>query len=347
MRVGFFAFHPRTMWRRGGGEHQLRETKEALEELGVTVELFDIWEPRKDFDLFHIFGSTYQLADFVETVAGLEVPSVVSTIIYTTKPSLLFGVARWADRLMPVPTVYTFRRRIYDSATRLIATSQAERSQIAKNFKVRLEKIDVVPNGVDVSLGQADRGLFRERFGLSEFVLMVGRVSERKGQLRLLRAVESLRREEDDLGDLQVVFVGPEDPKDAEYCRRFRRAVLERDWAHYVGEIGDRALLASAYAGAAVHVLPSKSESAGLASMEAGMAGTRVVAVEGRPVREHLGSEAFYARSARSRDVQRAVQRALRSRNGSELQRRLGGGFTWKDVGKLVHRSYERALNQR
>ena len=74
MKVAFFLFFPPTLWTPGGGETQLAKTKNALEHLGIQVELFDIWSRRRDFDILHVFGSTYELSDFVTNAKNRMLP---------------------------------------------------------------------------------------------------------------------------------------------------------------------------------------------------------------------------------------------------------------------------------
>ena len=339
MRVGFFAFFPPTIWTPGGGETQLRKTKEALERLGVRVELFDIWHPKKDYDIIHVFGSTYQLSDFVVTAKRLGMKIVVSPIIYTDKPTWMWKAWRLIDHLLPVPTVYTYRKRIYEIANVLLSGSHAEAAQLHAHFAVPREKMRVVHNAADKRFAEASPDLFIKKYGLKDFVLMVGRINSRKGQIRLIQALEG--------EGIELVFIGRMDPDDPSYFERFQRACKERPWVHYLGGIDNQEMLASAYAAAKVHALPSFGEFPGLVSLEAGLAGANVVAVKDPPVYEHLGDEAFYCNPRSISSIRKAVLEAYNAPRNDKLRKRLLDGFTWEIVAKKILSVYEEIISQK
>ena len=336
MKVAFFQFFPPTIWTPGGGEVQLRKTKEALEKLGVQVELFDIWNPKKDYDIIHVFGSTYQLSDFVVTAKRLGMKVVVSPIIYTNKPAWMWKAWRQIDRLLPVPTVYTYRKRIYEAADVLIFGSRAEALQLRRFFCVSKEKIRIVYNAADKRFAEASPEPFIKEYGLKDFVLMAGRISNHKGQLRLIKALEGQ--------GIDLVFIGQMDPDDPDYFRKFQEICKNRSWVHYLGPIYNQDILASAYSAAKVHALPSFGECPGLVNLEAGLAGTNVVAVKGPPVYEHLGDEAFYCNPRSISSIRKGVLEAYNAPRSDKLRRRLLKDFTWESVAKKILSIYKEII---
>lgn len=339
MNIAFFQFFPPTIWTPGGGEVQLAKTKEALEKLGVHVELFDIWNPKKDYDIIHVFGSTYQLSDFVVTAKRLEIKVVVSPIIYTNKPMWKWKVWRQIDRLVPVPTVYTYRQRIYEAADVLLSGSHAEATQLHTNFRVPMKKISVVPNAADKRFAEASADRFVKKFGIKDFVLMSGRISKHKGQLRLIQAL---------MGQgIELVFIGQMDPDDSDYFRQFQQICENETWVHYLGFINNPGMLASAYAAAKVHALPSLGECPGLVSLEAGLAGANVVSVKNPPVYDHLGDEAFYCNPQSISSIRAAVLKAYSTPRNERLRNRLLAGFTWEAVAEKILDVYKQLLEGR
>ena len=164
MKVAFFQFFPQTIWTPGGRETQLIKTKEALERIGVQVELFDIWSRKRDYDILHVFGSSYQLSDFVVTAKKLGMKVVVSPIAYTNKPKYLWKMWNLIDYLLPVPTLYTYRKRIYEAADVLLPNSRGEAKQLATNFGISKKKMIVVPNGVDKRFADATPDIFLKKY---------------------------------------------------------------------------------------------------------------------------------------------------------------------------------------
>lgn len=298
---------------------------------------FDIWNPTRDFDILHVFGSTYQLSDFVVTAKRLGMKVVVSPIIFTNKPHWQWVLSGVLDRFLPIPTVYTYRRRIYETADLLISGSKAEAEQLQANFKISREKFRIVYNAADASFAEADPEPFIRRFGLKDFVLMVGRISNHKGQLRLVQALEGT--------GLNLVFIGQADPDDLAYFTAFSEAISGKDWIHYLGPIANSdGMLASAYAAAKVHVLPSFGECPGLVSLEAGLAGANVVAVRNGPVYEHLGDYAWYCDPRSPISIRESVLDAYKAPRDGRLRQRLLDGFTWDRVAKRLIEIYAELL---
>jgi hypothetical protein len=336
LKIALFQFFPPTLWTPGGGETQLQRTYEALKRRDMDVELFDIWS-RKKYDIIHVFGSTYQLSDFVVTAKRLGMKVVVSPIIYTDKPWYVWSTARFIDNILPYPTIYTYRKRIYDTADILISGSNAEKQQLQKNFKIPENKFRVVYNAVDAKLADAKPDLFIEKYGLKDFVLMVGRINNRKGQIRLMKALDGC--------NLDLVFIGNMDPDDKDYFNEFQNECKKRKWVHYLGFFkNDAELLSSAYAACKVHALPSYGEFPGLVSLEAGLAGANVVAVKDSPVYEHLGDYAYYCNPDSIESIREAILKAYKAPKTEDLKKRLLKDFTWDAVAEKIEKIYEELI---
>lgn len=244
------------------------------------MELFDIWS-RKKYDIIHVFGSTYQLSDFAVTAKRLDMKVVVSPISYTLTSPYVWVIARFIDRILPYPTIYSYRKRVYYAAYLTISGSNVEKQQLQRNFKVAEDKFKVVYNAADAKLADTKHDLFYEKYGLKDFVLMVGRISNHKGQIRLMKALDGC--------NLELVFIENMDPNDKEHFDEFQKECNKRKWVHYLGFFkNDVDLLSSAYAACKVHALPSFEECPGLVSLEAGLAGANIVTLKNKPIFEHL-----------------------------------------------------------
>lgn len=334
MKAAYFQFFPPTIWTPGGGEVQLAKTREELIRQGIQVDLFDIWRPSMDHDVLHVFGSTYQLSDFVVTARRLGQRVVVSTIIYTDKPRWQWLAGKCVDLLSPIPTIYRYRKRIYDSADILIAGSRPEAKQIHENFDVPWSKLTVIPVGVEDRFLTANPELFRQQYPLTDFVLMVGRISTHKGQLRLIQALANT--------DIPVVFIGQADPDDPGIFKRFLAEVRLRPNTHYLGAMAhDSPMLASAYAACRVHALPSFGECPGIVSMEAGLAGATVVAGISPPVMDVLGNDAHYCDPRSIPDIRNTILRALQVPQTETLRERLSKDFVWSRIGHQIAGLYK------
>ncbi|OXT09509.1 hypothetical protein CE561_00660 [Thermoanaerobacterium thermosaccharolyticum] len=332
MKVALFQFFPPTLWTPGGGETQLQKTYEALKRRGIDVELFDVWS-RKKYDIIHVFGSTYQLSDFVVTAKRLGMKVVDMPISYTDKQWYVWSIARFIDKILPYPTLYTYRKRIYESSDVLIAGSNAEKSQLIKNFKIPENKFKVVYNAADAKLADTKPDLFIEKYGLKDFVLMVGRVSNHKGQIRLMKALDGC--------NLDLVFIGNMDPDDKEYFNEFQNECKKRKWVHYLGFLkNDSDLLSSAYAACKVFALPSLNECSSLVLVEAGLSGSNIVTLKNETEYEYLRDFAYYCDPRSIESIREAVLKAYNAPKNDNLKNRLLKDFTWDAVAEKLERIY-------
>jgi glycosyltransferase involved in cell wall biosynthesis len=336
MKVAFFQFFPPTLWTPGGGEVQLTKTKEALERRGVEVVLFDPWSRLKDFDLIHVFGSSYELSSFVEAAKGIGLPVVVSAIAFSAKPVWQWKLWRLLDPLVPVPTIYRLRQRIYSSADIIVAASPSEARQLMQGFSIQPSKLRIVPHGIEGErFLSPDPSPFVERYGLEKFVLQVSRINRHKGQARLIRALKGT--------GLTVVFIGPLDPTDPEGTREFLQLVEKNsDFVRYLGNLPhDDPLLVSAYAAAKVHVLPSTSESLGLVNLEAMAAGAAVVSGCYPTLYDYVGDLVYYCNPHSEKSVRRAVLEAYEKGPKPGAREFVLSRFSWDHVAERLEKIYK------
>jgi glycosyltransferase involved in cell wall biosynthesis len=107
-------------------------------------------------------------------------------------------------------------------------------------------------------------------------------------------------------------------------------------------------LVASAYHAAAVHVLPSWSEGAALANLEAAAAGCPLVVSDRSSEFEYFGDLAAYCNPADPDTIRDAIERQLDARERepdriAELSARMRD-LTWEKTARATLRAYELAL---
>lgn len=338
MKVGLFLFYPGTIWNRGGGESLAQVVYQGLRALGVDAELFDTWRPKR-YDLIHLFGSSYHVADVVRAAQGSGARVVVSPCAYSVRPGWQWALWRAVDRLLPVETTYGCRRRLFADADRILPCAQAEARQFARYFGVPAARMTVVPYPCDTGLSRATPQPFLERVRSREFVLMVARVNSIKGQIRLIRAMDGT--------GIPLVFVGGPDPNEPAYFEQFAAECDRRPHIERLAPIPhDSALFGSALTAARVHALVSVNEYPGIVSVEAGLAGTRVVSPNSPVSREYLGEEADYCEPLRLTSIRAAVLRAYHAPRSSQLQERLAALVDPQRVMAHLLSVYEDVLGQ-
>jgi D-inositol-3-phosphate glycosyltransferase len=192
---------------------------------------------------------------------------------------LVKNIAGVADR-EPDLRIAT-EKKLTRSCQRILAPTDRERENLVRYYNAPVEKIGVVPCGVNLDLFRPmDKALARERLGFSAdgpIVLYVGRFDPIKGIDRLLGAMAYLKHHQ----RLRLVIIGGDGPDTAEY-RHLRLTSLKLGIQNAVSFVGrvEQKNLPPYYSAADVLVVPSYYESFGLVGLESLACGTPVVATD-------------------------------------------------------------------
>jgi glycosyltransferase involved in cell wall biosynthesis len=169
-----------------------------------------------------------------------------------------------------------------------------------------------------------------------DFVLQVGRIEPAKNQAMLCYAMRDL--------DIPLVLIGhPANRGYTEACRR----LLPK--SSLIIEHLPQELLASAYAAARVHALPSWVETCGLVSMEAALADCNLVLSTAGYECEYYAGHGYYCDPADPDSIREAVQTAWQRYDGDgetrkRLRSRIMREFSWQSAAKAALAAYQRAL---
>jgi glycosyltransferase involved in cell wall biosynthesis len=237
-------------------------------------------------------------------------------------------------------------------ASRVIVTSNSMKGEICGHFNVPHEKVEVIPNAIEVEkyTVEVDRWQTRRRFGVGDhekLVLFVGRLVPQKGVEYLIRAIPRISWR---IHDAKFVFVG----------EGWMRGHLEwladqsgQRWrTNFTGFISDADLVALTKS-ADVMVVPSIYEPFGIVALEGMAAGVPVVVSQVGGLAEVVEHDKTgvhaYARSPDS--IAWGVERVLGDqgyrdwivKNAREavMQR-----FSWTAVAEQTARVYKRVLEE-
>jgi len=345
VRIAFFTY-PSAFQNVGGGEIQLRKTREYLEKAGKRVDLFDPWKSRvEDYDVLHVFSSVGDCLGLARTAKSRGVKVVTSTVLWSDWRRALHtdgGTREKADLVLrhamkvAFPYFPSARRSLLDLSDRLFPNSAAEKDQIAQLFAISPAKIRVVPNGVDPDFDEgADPVLFEGYSGEKGFLLSVGRIEPRKNQLNLIRAVKGLSGE-------RLVLVGDPVTGYEDYFERCRRE--GEGFTRFVPMVPHgSALQKSAYAACKAFVLQGWFETPGLAALEAALCGARLAVTSGGSTREYFEDTAEYLDPSSPEDIRRALRAAIAA-PAARATARVRARYTWDKVAAETYVGYEEAL---
>ena len=159
----------------------------------------------------------------------------------------------------------------------IVVSTDEERQDVVRHYDAPPRNVHVIPAGVNLDMFQpVNQAQARAELGIREkrMILYVGRIEPLKGIDILLRAVPMLEYGQ----DLRVLVVGGNPGNDAELDRlKSMTAELDiEDSVTFTGSV-PQSTLPTYYSAADVFVLPSHSESFGLAPLEAMACGTPVV----------------------------------------------------------------------
>ncbi|OGP94064.1 MAG: glycosyl transferase family 1 [Deltaproteobacteria bacterium RBG_16_47_11] len=168
----------------------------------------------------------------------------------------------------------------YENADGVIATSQSMKTAAHNLYKVPLEKVRIIPNGIDANQYKptlnpallASYGINPEK----PFLLFVGRITRQKGIIHLINAIKYL------LPGIQAVLcAGAPDTKEigeeiAEKVEKVRNETAND--VIWIQQWVPRAHLITLYSHASVFICPSIYEPFGIINLEAMACGTPVVA---------------------------------------------------------------------
>lgn len=232
-------------------------------------------------DLLHVFHSAVDAAD-----AGRMM-------------RLAYKLAENTDyrQTEPEPGYIDALKEIVELADGIIFLSQRELQLFEQLTGASTDNSFLVHNPVDAEhFANADPSLFREAYGVNDYILCLARLEHRKNQLMLATALAGT--------GMQLVLVGHS---------------VDDDYLALIEQFGDAnvlhvprlepgsEMLRSALAGARVFALPSWSEGAPLAALEAAAAGARLVLSDRSGEREYFGDFARYCDPADVVSIRTAV----------------------------------------
>ncbi len=343
-RVAFFVY-PTAFQSPGGGEIQLLKTKEYLEKRGVEIQFFNPWNDKLEaFDILHTFGSVKDCLDMIKTAKVLGVKTVLSTIcwyswqsawgIYTQPDKRLQSMThQFAKTFFPVwPSL---RKSMMEVSDLLYPNSECEARQLSRYFMMPKDKIFVVPNGVDPVFETASPDPFVHEYGLKNFILCVGRIEPRKNQLNMIRALKNIK--------VPLVFIGDYVHQYRDYYIACRR---EADSNVFFLQCmpHDSNLLASAYAACNTFLLASWLETPGLAALEAGLAGAKVVITSEGATREYFANYATYVSPVGLKQIREMTLRAYESPRNNNLRDHIRRNYLWERAAEKTLEGYQRLL---
>ncbi|NGM24390.1 glycosyltransferase [Roseomonas stagni] len=210
--------------------------------------------------------------------------SVAEAVASFAEIRSLRAIVRASDRKPePVPGYFAHLKEMFSLVDAAIFLSEAERDSLSSLGVTLPHHTKIVPNPANTPTSPPAKSLFEKQFGISDYVLCIGRLEPRKNQLALVLALRET--------NIPLVLIGHSTHPE------YRRLI---DLYRWDGLIiidrldNDSPLFWSALAGAQIFALPSWAEGGPLAALEAASVGCKLILTDGRGEREYFGKWATY-----------------------------------------------------
>jgi glycosyltransferase involved in cell wall biosynthesis len=260
----------------------------------------------------------------------------------TVDRRLAIRSARWPWRKLQARRWYSFvgmQKRVAQRFSPLITVSDAARRDIAREFRLPVQNLRVVPNGIKTDLFYPMPEIEREKN-----LLMVTNSADTalKGLSYLLQAVAELAKTR----DIKLLVVGTPQ-KNGGVARMLKELGLGRR-VSFTGRI-DQGAFVRLYARATMAVVPSLYEGFGIPAGEAMACGVPVISTTGGALPEVVGNAGVLVPTADAKALARAIGKLL---DNPEQARQLGqaglkrvqASFTWQKAAEKTVEVYRETI---
>jgi len=291
-----------------------------------------------DYDIVH---DNQSLCYGTLTLQQMGIP-LVTTIHHPISSDLRIALAAtdsWKLRLL-IKRWHSFLRmqkKVTRQLSHIVTVSKASRADIARDFEVPADAINIVVNGIDTEVFKPLDSIERE-----PCTVMVTASADvpLKGLDYLLKAIAEIR---DDYPQLKLIVLGKL-KQDGETARLIERLGIRDLMTFYSGLSSDE--VAALYARATCAVIPSIYEGFGLPAGEAMACSVPVISTTGGALPEVVGDAGLMVPPADHQSIAAAIRRYLddpdlRETNGRKGFDRIQQYFSWEvaasEMAELYH----------
>ncbi len=340
-----FATHEGVIISKGGPYTKIMEVRDKLVQMGHHVDLFDMWNPKlNEYDIVHLVSSNFAVYNLARNLRQEKIKFIVEPVFYSQHSASFLkffnkldkitrGIAKgiWFD--------YGFTRDICDWAVKVTPNTSEEANLISEGLSIPKEKFNIIHNGVSDRFLNADSSLFKKEYGTENFILCVGHIGPaRKNMLSFFKAVAKINH--------SVVFIG-RIIKSGETEKALEEAGKNKNIKIIEAIDNNSPLLASAYAACDTFVLPSLYETPGIAALEAGLAGAKVVITPYGGTKDYFKDMVEYVDPYSIDSIQKGIEKALNKAKDNKLKEYIRQHYLWDKIADESVKVYQEVLNER
>ncbi len=343
MRI-FLASYQSLMLNRGGPTYKVIHLKKSLQQLGLDVRFFDMWDfemkLEKD-DLVHIFNAGIATYSLAVNLKAYGAKYVVNPIFFSNHDPALIRSYRQIDNIFSKFLIrsysdYELTRETCLQAEKILPNTKDEGELLVKGLQLPGSKIQVIHNGVEKRFSTANPELFKKKYGWQDFVLYVGHLGpDRKNGRNIIKALQQIDHSAVIIADILHTEEGA-------WCRQEiakSKNIKLIEWLRH-----DDPLLESAYAACDTFILPTRYETPGRAALEAGLAGAKIVITPRGGTREYFVDMALYPDPLSIQSIKLQIESSLNLKKTDQLKNHILQNFIWEIVAVQTKKMYEEVL---
>lgn len=227
-----------------------------------------------------------------------------------------------------------------------VVISEARRDELAELLAVPLERVRVIPNGVDAARFLKLESHTQDLIGrldllsAAPLLLLPVRITARKNIELALRVLAPLRERLPHAALVVTGPLGPHNPANLHYFEKLlslRSELGLQGAAHFLAELSAEYLpdevIADFYRLADALLFPSKEEGFGIPVLEAGLAGIPAFCADIPPLRE-LGRDdvTYFAADANPGEIAARMAECFQTHATYRLRERVRSQYTWERI---------------
>lgn len=342
----------------GGAEIQLERTYKNINELNedFLIKKFDMWNDKiKDYDIVHLFnprGFPYESIHISELCNFNNVKLIVSPIFYRNeyfKHDSIMEKVKWIGeelilelrkkklikKYFPFIDIFNNFQKILDLSDLILPNTTDELNLLSNLFGIDKNKFKILPNGVDLEFENGNQSLFKDTFGLNDYILFTGRIEPRKNIIRLIEAFKNSNIE------TKLILIGK--ALDVDYFKKCKK--IANDNVLFINNLPHESeMLKSAYTGATTFILPSYFETPGISALEAGLAGTNVIITKYGGTKDYFNNLVQYIDPNDIKSISDAMIAGYFKPKTHSLSDHIRCNFSWKSVAQKTIDAYKKVL---
>ncbi|WP_129597653.1 glycosyltransferase family 4 protein [Anaerophilus nitritogenes] len=302
--------------------------RKNLIQLGVKVDICtDCNINLQKYDVIHIFNTIRVLEtyEFMKHAKKNEKKIILTPIYWDLKE--YFKVTGQSEKIKFWEMSERKREFIFKNCDIYLPHCREEAESITKKYHCNTP-YKVIPYGTDKNFSKGQNHYLKQKYGIDDYILCVGRIHIQKNQLGLIKAFQ---REK-----VPIVLVGG--VNDDQYLRRCMKEAGENI---YFIKNTHRNDLPSIYKSAKVHVLPSFLEYPGLVNLEAAVAGCNIVTTQIGTAKSVLRDFAVYCNPYEKKSIYEQTMKAYEKKKDHLLQEFIKEHYTWDKIGLAIKKVYE------